>query len=83
MATDQPNEAAQFHQFLGEQIDQGTNLPPEDILDAWRETHPAIVDDDMMAAVEEALDDMDAGDIGITVEDHLKQLREQFGLKER
>ena len=81
MATDQPNDLSQFHQFLGEQIIGGTNKSLEDLVDDWRETHPVDDDEDLIADVQEALDDMEAGDKGTPAEEFLTELRERFGLK--
>jgi hypothetical protein len=83
MATDQPNEAVQFHQFLGEQIHQGTNLPPEDILDEWREMHPADDDDEFVADVKEALDGLAAGKPTTPAKEFFQNLRRELGLNDR
>jgi hypothetical protein len=80
MATDQPNEAAQFYLFLGEQVGRGTDKSPEDLLDDWRESHP-LDDEALVADIQEALDDMDAGDRGVPAEQFLAELRERYGLK--
>jgi hypothetical protein len=83
MATDQPNEAVQFYQFLGRQIDQGTNLPPEDILDEWREMHPADEDEELLADVQEAMDGLAAGKPTTPAKQVFQNLRRELGLGDR
>jgi len=81
MATEQPNDLTQFYQFMGEQIDRGTDKSPEDLLDLWRELHPADIEDDLIVAAQEAIDDMEAGDQGIPAAEFFKEFRERFGIK--
>jgi hypothetical protein len=77
MATDPHSELFQFHQFVGEQLGSGRDLTPEETLDLWRAEHPG--DDDTIAAVQEALDDLAAGDRGRPYEEVLAELRRRYG----
>lgn len=62
MATDLPNELAEFHQFIAVQLANGELISPEEALDLWRIQNPSdeqYAED--VAAVQEALDEMAAG----------------------
>jgi archaellum component FlaC len=63
------NELASFHQFLSVKMNEfGSRVSPEEVLDLWRATHPSKFDFEQdVKAVQEALDDMQAGDGGIPV----------------
>ena len=82
MATDSSNELSAFVEFLTDQLDAGrTELSPEEALDDWRAAHPAEEDlAESAAAIQHALDDMDAGDTGIPLEEFDRQLRERHNL---
>ncbi len=71
------NELKSFHRFLGDQLaDEGSSLTPEECLDLWRAQHP--LDEELSAstrAIQEALDDMKAGDIGQPLEAFLAEFR--------
>ncbi len=71
MSTSSQNELASFHQFIGQQLgSKHANLSPEEALDLWREQHPAAEEDlDATEAVREALEDFEAGDRGVPVEE--------------
>lgn len=85
MSTDLSDELREFHRFLSEQLAQGDAVvSPEEALDQWRTIHPseaAFADD--LAAVQEALDDMAAGDIGAPLEEFDRQFRQRHGLPAR
>jgi hypothetical protein len=56
-----------FHRFLGEKVNiGGESLSPEEVLDEWRILHPEpkAVEQDI-AAIQEAIEDMENGDTGI------------------
>jgi hypothetical protein len=73
------NELDSFHRFLGDQLaNEGSLLTPEECLDLWRAQHP--LDEELSAstrAIQEALDDMEAGDIGQPLEAFLAGFRSQ------
>jgi hypothetical protein len=82
------NESADltgFHQYIGEQLRQGKpGLSPEEALDMWRAEHPLPEDfEENVAALREALEDMDAGDVGIPAEQFFREFREAHGLPPR
>ena len=58
------NELRDFHQFVGEKMDNGgASLSPEDVLDEWRMLHPLpeAAEEDL-AAIQEAIDDLEKPD---------------------
>jgi hypothetical protein len=71
------NELEAFHRFLGDQLANGdAALTPEECVDLWRAQNPAY--DELYSdvqAVKEALDDMEAGDHGIPLQDFLSEVR--------
>jgi hypothetical protein len=71
------NELEAFHRFLGDQLTNGdATLTPEECVDLWRARNPMA--DELysdVAAIKEALDDMEAGDYGIPLQDFLADLR--------
>lgn len=82
MATDVSQELEAFRRFLGEQLSSGqTSLTPEGCLALWRVHHPtsrALRAD--VQAVQEALDDMDAGETGQPFDQFLAEFRARSGL---
>jgi hypothetical protein len=75
------SELQRFQQFLVEVAGRrGAPTSPEDALDEWRASHPS--DDDLLA-VQQALDDMHAGDVGTPLEEFDKQMRLKHNLPER
>ncbi len=85
MATSLSNELAQFHRFVADKLAKGeASLSPEAAVDQWREMHPA--SDDLaedVAAVKEALADMAAGDVGISLDTFDQEFRAKHGLPPR
>jgi hypothetical protein len=71
------DELRQFHAFLGEKLKNGgADLTPEDALEEWRVAHPDSVEfEDDTAAIQEALDDMAAGDRGRPADEVIAELR--------
>ncbi len=82
MATDLRLELREFHEFLSDKLAESHPvLSPEEALDEWRAVHPheeAFAED--VAAVQEALDDMAAGDVGVSPEEFDRQFRQRHGL---
>jgi hypothetical protein len=79
MAIDPSSELSQFHQFVGAQLKQGSDLSPEEAIDLWRAENPLEAGDDLVAAIEEALEDMRNGDRGIPHDEFMKDLRRRYG----
>jgi len=85
MSTQPTNELRDFHRFVGEKIGNGgASLSPEDVLDEWRALHPRsdeFADD--VAAMQEAINDLENGDEGIPFEEFDRDFRERHGLPPR
>jgi hypothetical protein len=78
MNTDAASELLSFQSFIGEIVSRGdATASPEEALDEWRVMHPS--DDDLLA-VREALDDMNAGDTGVSLEEFENQFRSKHSL---
>jgi hypothetical protein len=75
-------DLARFHQFIGQRLKQGDDkLSPEEALDIWRSEHPLSEDyEETVAALREALEEMDAGVPGIPAEQFFREFRERHGL---
>ena len=82
MSVQVQNELRDFHVFVGEQLARNPNgLTPEDALDLWRDQHPFPEDmAESVKAIREALDAMDAGDTGMTVDEFERRFRDKHGL---
>lgn len=75
------SELAEFGQFVGELAKRtDASISPENALDQWRELHPERLDDDDLAALAEAIEDMENGDRGVPFEDFLKNFRAAHGI---
>lgn len=72
-----PNELPDFHRFVGEKVSNGApSLSPEEVLDEWRMLHPAPErGPGDIAAIQEAIDDMEQGDSGIPFEEFDRDFR--------
>jgi hypothetical protein len=82
MSTPSLNELHAFHRFVGEKVhDGGASLSPEEILDEWRGLHPdpAGAEADI-AAIQEAVDDMENGDAGVSFEEFDRDFRARRNL---
>jgi hypothetical protein len=78
MHIDGASELQSFQQFLVEVVSRGAIASsPEEALDEWRTMHPL---EDDLSAVQEALDDMQAGDAGVTLEEFDNQFRQKHNL---
>ena len=79
------DELREFHQFLGDKLQNGgARLSPEEVLDEWRDSHPSADEMDAeVAAIQEALDDMAKGDHGRPAAEVLAELRSQHGLQKQ
>ena len=74
-----------FHSFASHQLDTGHNdLSMDELYDLWCcEDLPPEELAESVAAVRAALADMEAGDIGVPVEEHLAQLRTNYQIPDR
>lgn len=71
------NDLRDFHEFVGQTVNNGgASLSPEEVLDEWRTLHPApeALQEDI-AAIQEAIDDMEKGDTGISFEEFDRDFR--------
>lgn len=83
-------ELARFHQFIAERLHAGgQELSPEEALDLWRLEHPRNdieeedddeEDVDDAAAIMQALEDMRAGDTGMSREEFERRIRQRHSL---
>lgn len=83
MATDNSSDLSAFIQFANAQLAADKNLSLTEALDKW-EVHRLEVSqdsDEIEALVQEALDDIAAGDKGIPIEEVFAELEAEFGLK--
>lgn len=78
----QANDLRDFHRFVGEKVENGrVSLSPEEVLDEWRILHPdseAVAED--IAAIQEAIDDMEKGDTGISFDEFDRDFRARRNL---
>jgi hypothetical protein len=77
MSTPSLNALHDFHGFVGEKVSNGgASQPPEEILDEWRMLHPdSEAAETDLAAIQEAVDDMEIGDAGISFADFDRDFR--------
>ncbi len=70
---------------MGAQINaQREGLTPEDLIDLWRDQHPSRDEpSDVVAAVNVALAELDAGKEGMSLEEFDRKFRERNGLPPR
>jgi hypothetical protein len=73
------NELEAFHHFVGDQIaNSGPALTPEECLDLWRAQNPCEEELRLgVEAIQEAINDMQAGDSGQSLEEFLAEFREK------
>ena len=82
MATGTQGELSGFHDFLSGKLTSGTaQLSPEEALDLWRAEHPEANDfPNDVAALREALADMEAGDDGLPLEEFDRKFRQRHAI---
>ncbi len=76
------SDLREFYRFVGEKVHNGgASLSPEEVLDEWRALHPSpeAVEEDM-AAIQEAIDDMQNGDVGMPFEAFDREFRARHNL---
>jgi hypothetical protein len=71
------NELESFHRFLADQLSHGDSLlSPEDCLDLWRAQNPLECElETEVQAIQEAIDQMKAGDAGQPLQEFLSEFR--------
>jgi len=76
------SELERFHAFVGEKLSNGgTDLTPEQALDLWRIENPTSDEHaENVAAIREAITDMEAGDHGRPYKEVLDEIRGRLGL---
>lgn len=80
MATDPNPELAQFEQFIKLQVQSGRNLSPEEALDLFRVEHPHPAEfEESVAALREALAEVETGVAGVPLEDFIRERRQHHG----
>jgi hypothetical protein len=77
-------ELHRFHRFAEEKLGNGgSDLTLYGLVDLWliAQPSPERLHDDVQA-VKAALRDLDAGDRGVPLEEHLQEMREKYGAAE-
>jgi hypothetical protein len=76
------DDLREFHRFLGEKVGcGGAPLSPEEAQDEWRAQHPVPgANAEELAAIQEAMDDMEKGDRGIPFTEFDHGFRRRHGL---
>ena len=85
MTMDSNGELASFHRFVAAKLSETKfDLSPDDAVDLWRAEHPYLEEfDDATEAVMEALADIEAGDVGITLEEFDREFRARHHIPSR
>jgi hypothetical protein len=85
MNTQSLNDLADFHRYVSEKVHRGeTALSPEQVLDEWRTLRPDPIEvEDDLAAIQEAIDDIENGDKGIPVDEFDRDFRARHNLPPR
>ena len=80
MSTHTRNELQEFQHFLIAHINGAQILSPEEALDLWRRENPQPSEyTDTVAALQEAIADMENGDRGIPLADFDAAFRQRIG----
>jgi hypothetical protein len=75
------SELSSFHQFVSEKLGSTSGISPEEALDLWRSMHqPAGETEETIAALREAIAQMNAGDVGVPIEEFDRQFRAKRNL---
>jgi hypothetical protein len=82
MATDARHDLLSFHQFVTDQLKTGEpTLSPEEAVEVWRLCNRTREEyDEDVAAIREALEDLDAGEKGMPLEQFLDEFRKRHNL---
>lgn len=78
MSTSIPTEAEAFQTFLAKEIaNGGRHKSPEELVQDWRRERQEF--DETVAALREAIDDMNAGDHGRPLDEVMRDIRAKHG----
>jgi hypothetical protein len=82
MSVNLNDELARFSRFVSERVGAGRgDLSPEEALDLWRSENPSEAEQtETIHAVEEALEELRAGDPGVSLEAFDAEFRQRNGL---
>lgn len=82
MSVQVADELRSFHEFVAEKLSVGpSGLSPEEALDLWRTTNPDPDElQESVAAIREALNDIEAGDKGRPADEVVNDLRSRLQL---
>lgn len=81
MSIDPNAELARFQQFINDHLGKGETFSPEEALDLWRAENPEEgAEDEELEALREAINEMEAGDRGVSLEEFDKEIRRRHGL---
>jgi hypothetical protein len=80
MSTEQLTDAEAFHRFLGEQLENGgRETSPEELLRLWR-SHDDPEYAQAVAALREAISDLEAGDRGKPFDQFVAEFRKKHNI---
>jgi hypothetical protein len=76
-ATHERTELQAFHDFVGERL-RDTHPPPtpEEVVAEWELLNADSRRARNIRLIQEALDDLEAGDVGVPFEEHLREMRQ-------
>jgi hypothetical protein len=79
------SDLADFHSFLGDMLKcRDRALSPEEVLQLWRAEHPVTKDfEETVEALREALDDLEAGEVGRPFAEFDAEFRAEHNLPPR
>lgn len=82
MQTLSQTELVSFHRFVGERVGRkDVTSSPEEVLDEWRMLNPETRDQELLIAdIQEAIDDLNSGEVGIPFEDFDREFRSRRNL---
>lgn len=85
MATDNSGDLSAFVQFANAQLQAGTKLTLCEALNEWWETHPPELSpeesEEIETMIQEAIDDLEAGEIGRPFEEFNREFKQRHGLE--
>ena len=84
MSHELQTELAEFNRFVADRLADRQSLSLEEAMDLWHDEHaPGVATDDDVAAVREALEEMDRGVPGIPLDEFDRRFRERHALPPR
>jgi hypothetical protein len=84
-STASSDELRDFHRFIGDKVSSGgSSQSPEEVLDEWRLLHPDLLARaEDIAAIQEAIDDLENGESGSPFADFDRSFRARRGIPPR